>query len=116
MFANVDNNSTIAREEIFGPVVSVIPATSEDHAIDIANDTIYGLNSSVFTNDPERAYAVGRQLRAGTVGHNRFQTDFSIAFGGFKQSGLGREGGLEGLHPYLETKTMIFEEAPERAR
>ena len=116
VFANVDNNSTIAREEIFGPVVSVIPATSEDHAIDIANDTIYGLNSSVFTNDPERAYAVGRQLRAGTVGHNRFQTDFSIAFGGFKQSGLGREGGLEGLHPYLETKTMIFEEAPERVR
>ena len=116
VFANVDNNSTIAREEIFGPVVSVIPATSEENAIAIANDTIYGLNSSVFTNDPERAYAVGRQLRAGTVGHNRFQTDFSIAFGGFKQSGLGREGGVEGLHPYLETKTMIFESAPDRAK
>ena len=113
VFGNVDNNFTIAREEIFGPVVSVIPAGSEEDAVAIANDTIYGLNSSVFTNDPERAYAVGRQLRAGTVGHNRFHTDFSIAFGGFKQSGIGREGGVEGLHPYLETKTMIFDEAAD---
>jgi len=112
VFANVDNNSTIAREEIFGPVLSVIPASSEEHAIEIANDTIYGLNSSVFTDDPERAYAVGRRLRAGTVGHNGFRNDFGIAFGGFKQSGLGREGGIEGLHPYLEAKTMIFETAP----
>ena len=115
VFANVDNCSTIAREEIFGPVLSVIAATSEAHAIDLANDTIYGLNSSVFTNDPERAYAVGRRLRAGTVGHNGFRNDFGIAFGGFKQSGLGREGGVEGLHPYLEAKTMIFETAPARA-
>ena len=116
VFGNVDNSHTIAREEIFGPVLSVIPAASEEQAIDIANDTVYGLNSSVFTNDPERAYAVGRRLRAGTVGHNGFKSDFSIAFGGFKQSGLGREGGVEGLHPYLETKTMIFEEAPAAAR
>jgi acyl-CoA reductase-like NAD-dependent aldehyde dehydrogenase len=93
----------------------VIPAASEEEAIGIANDTIYGLNASVFTNDPERAYAVGRQMRAGTVGHNSFKTDFSIAFGGFKQSGLGREGGTEGLHPYLETKTMIFQQAPSAA-
>lgn len=115
VFGNVDNDSTIAREEIFGPVLSVIPAVSEEQAIEIANDTIYGLNSTVFTNDPERAYAVGRQLRAGTVGHNGFKTDFGIAFGGFKQSGLGREGGLEGLHPYLEAKTMVFESAPNAA-
>jgi aldehyde dehydrogenase (NAD+) len=115
VFAGVDNNSTIAREEIFGPVLSVIPAASEAQAIEIANDSIYGLNASVFTDDPERAYAVGRQLRAGTVGHNGFRTDFGIAFGGFKQSGLGREGGVEGLHPYLEAKTMIFETAPEAA-
>ena len=112
VFANVDNASTIAREEIFGPVLSVIPVADEEEAIAVANDTIYGLNSSVFTNDAERAYAIGRRLRAGTVGHNAFKTDFSIAFGGFKQSGLGREGGIEGLHPYLEAKTMIFEEAP----
>jgi aldehyde dehydrogenase (NAD+) len=116
VFANVDNNSTIAREEIFGPVLSVIPAASEEQAIAIANDTIYGLNSSVFTNDPERAYAVGRRLRAGTVGHNGFKSEFGIAFGGFKQSGIGREGGVEGLHPYLEAKTMVFETAPAAAR
>jgi acyl-CoA reductase-like NAD-dependent aldehyde dehydrogenase len=116
VFANVDNHSTIAREEIFGPVLSVIPATSEAQAIEIANDTIYGLNSTVFTNDPERAYAVGRQLRAGTVGHNGFKSDFGIAFGGFKQSGIGREGGVEGLHPYLESKTMVFETAPKAAQ
>ena len=112
VFANVDNHSTIAREEIFGPVVSVIPAASEEAAIAIANDSIYGLNASVFTNDADRAYAVGRRLRSGTVGHNAFKADFSIAFGGFKQSGIGREGGVEGLLPYLETKTMIFETAP----
>ncbi|MGF7149365.1 acyl-CoA reductase-like NAD-dependent aldehyde dehydrogenase [Sphingomonas zeicaulis] len=84
----------------------------EEAAIAVANETIYGLNSSVFTNDPERAYAVGRRVRAGTVGHDSFKTDFTIAFGGFKQSGLGREGGVEGLNPYLEAKTMILEEAP----
>jgi aldehyde dehydrogenase (NAD+) len=97
-------------------VLSVIPAASEEQAIDIANDTIYGLNSSVFTHDPERAYAVGRRIRAGTVGHNSFKTEFSIAFGGFKQSGIGREGGSEGLYPYLEAKTMIFEQAPSAAK
>lgn len=112
VFADVDNHSTIAREEIFGPVVSVMPARDEEQAIAIANDSIFGLNASVFTNDPEHAYAVGRQLRSGTVGHNAFRADFSIAFGGYKQSGIGREGGLEGLLPYLETKTMIFETAP----
>lgn len=112
VFGNVDNNSTIAREEIFGPVISVIPAKSEEHAIELANDSIYGLNSSVFTNDVERAYAVGRRLRAGTVGHNGFKVNFNIAFGGFKQSGIGREGGAEGLNPYLESKTMIFEGTP----
>jgi len=110
VFANVDNASTIAREEIFGPVLSVIPADSEEQAIEIANDTIYGLNASVFTNDAERAYAVSRRLRAGTVGHNSFKTDFSIAFGGFKQSGIGREGGTEGMYPFLEAKTVILDQ------
>ena len=115
VFANVDNGSTIAREEIFGPVLSVIPADSEEQAIEIANDTIYGLNSSVFTNDPERAYAVGRRIRAGTVGHNAFKTDFSIAFGGFKQSGIGREGGREGMYAYLEAKTIILDQRVPKA-
>lgn len=113
VFAGVENGATIAREEIFGPVLTVLPAEDEEHAIQIANDTNYGLNSSVFTNDPERAYAVGRRIRAGTVGHNAFKTDFTIAFGGFKQTGIGREGGTEGLHPYLEAKTMIFDEPAE---
>jgi len=112
VFSNVDNSQTIAREEIFGPVVSVIPAQDERDAVAIANDTIYGLNASVFTNDADRARAVAGQLRSGTVGHNSFRTDFSIAFGGFKQSGIGREGGTEGLLPFLETKTVILEQPP----
>ena len=97
MFGNVDNGSTIAREEIFGPVLSVIPADNEEQAVDIANDTIYGLNASVFTNDLERAYATARRVRSGTVGQNVMRTECSLAFGGFKQSGIGREGGTEGL-------------------
>ncbi len=114
VFGNVDNGSTIAREEIFGPVLSVIPAEDERDAVRVANDTIYGLNASVFTDDLERARAVAGELRSGTVGHNAFRTDFGIAFGGFKQSGIGREGGLEGLYPFLETKTVILEGRPGR--
>jgi len=116
VFGNVDNNMTIAREEIFGPVVSVIPADSEDQAIAIANDTVFGLNASVFTNDCDRAYAIAREIRAGTIGHNGFKTDFSIAFGGFKQSGLGREGGTEGLLPFLEAKTVILDNPPSHLK
>jgi aldehyde dehydrogenase (NAD+) len=112
VFGNVDNSSTIAQEEIFGPVLSVIPARDEEHAVALANATIYGLNASVFTNDLDRARQVAGQLRSGTVGHNAFRTDFGIAFGGFKQSGIGREGGTEGLLPFLETKTVILEGRP----
>ena len=112
VFANVDNSSTIAQEEIFGPVLSVIPADDEDQAVALANDTIYGLNASVFTNDVDRARQVARRLRSGTVGHNAFRTDFGMAFGGFKQSGIGREGGTEGLLPFLETKTVVLEGTP----
>nr|WP_047165595.1 aldehyde dehydrogenase [Sphingomonas sp. Y57] len=112
VFGNVRNDFAIAREEIFGPVLSVIPVDSEAEAIDTANDTIYGLNNSVFTNDPDRAYGVARRLLSGTVGHNIWRTDFSIAFGGFKQSGVGREGGTEGLLPYLESKTIVLEGQP----
>ena len=84
--------------------------------VEKANDTIYGLNSSVFTEDVDRAREVARELRAGTVGHNAFRTDFGMAFGGFKQSGLGREGGIEGLRPYLETKTVILDGKPSSYR
>jgi acyl-CoA reductase-like NAD-dependent aldehyde dehydrogenase len=113
VFGNVDNGSTIGREEIFGPVLTVIPAANEQDAVRIANDTIYGLNASVFTNDVDRAREVARHLRSGTVGHNAFRTDFGMSFGGFKQSGIGREGGKEGLLPFLETKTVILEGRPE---
>ncbi len=116
VFGNVDNASTIAQEEIFGPVLSVIPAADEDDAVRIANATIYGLNASVFTPDPDRARAVATRLRAGTVGMNSFRTDFSIAFGGFKQSGVGREGGREGLMHFLETKTVILDSPPAEYR
>jgi len=112
VFANVDNSSTIAQEEIFGPVLSVIPARDERDAISLANASDYGLNASVFSHDTERAYRIARQLRSGTVGHNAQRTDFGIAFGGFKQSGLGREGGAEGLMSYLETKTIILNADP----
>jgi aldehyde dehydrogenase (NAD+) len=116
VFADVDNTLTIAREEIFGPVLSVIPVDNEADAVRVANDTIYGLNASVFTNDVERARQVAGQLRSGTVGHNAMRSDFGIAFGGFKQSGIGREGGREGLLPYLETKTVVLNEIPDRYR
>ena len=74
----------------------MIPADDEEDAVRIANDTIYGLNASVFTNDVDRARQVAARLRSGTVGHNAFRTDFGVAFGGFKQSGIGREGGTRG--------------------
>src|SRR5580692_10633487 len=113
VFGNVDNHSVIAQEEIFGPVLSVIPAADEDDAVRVANDTIYGLNASVFTNDVNRAREVAGQLRSGTVGHNAFRTDFGVSFGGFKQSGIGREGVHEGLPHFLETKFMVLEGQPE---
>ncbi|MCZ9881987.1 aldehyde dehydrogenase [Arthrobacter sp. B2a2-09] len=114
VFANVDNRSTIAQEEIFGPVLSVIPAENEEHAIELANGTPYGLNSAVFTNDIDRAYQVARRLRSGTVGHNGFKTDTRMGFGGFKQSGVGREGGIQGVFPYLESKTVLLDGTPTR--
>ncbi|PRE19959.1 aldehyde dehydrogenase [Burkholderia multivorans] len=110
VFANVDNRSRIAQNEFFGPVLSVIPADSEQHAIDMANDTIFGLNAAVFTHDTERALKVARRLRAGSVGHNASRTDFSIGFGGFKQSGIGREGGTGGLEAFLESKTVVLDQ------
>jgi aldehyde dehydrogenase (NAD+) len=110
VLAKVDNGSFAGQNEFFGPVLSVIAADSEQHAIDMANDTIYGLNAVVFTRDNERAMRVARQLRAGSVGHNAPRTDFSIGFGGFKQSGIGREGGTGGLEAFLESKTVVIDE------
>lgn len=112
LFLAPDNSLKIAQEEIFGPVMTIIPADSEEHAIQIANDSIFGLNASVFTEDVDRALAVARQIRTGTVGHNAQRADFGIAFGGFKRSGIGREGGVAGLRLYLEQKTIILDEIP----
>jgi hypothetical protein len=88
-----------------------IPA-HEEQAIAVANDSIYGLNASVFTEDVDRARWVAGRLHSGTVGHNNVRSDFGMAFGGFKQSGIGREGGIEGLLGYLETKAVILEGTP----
>ncbi|MEU6646336.1 aldehyde dehydrogenase [Saccharomonospora sp. NPDC046836] len=107
VFADVDNSSTIAQEEIFGPVLCVIPAKGEEEAVRIANETVYGLNASIFTQDRGRARRVARQLRSGTVGHNAQRADFGIGFGGMKKSGIGREGGRQGLLHYLESKTVV---------
>lgn len=112
VFGHVDNAARIAREEIFGPVLAVIPVDDEVEAIAVANDSPFGLAGAVFTDDADRAYAVARQLRTGTVSHNMLRLDFSIAFGGFKQSGVGREGGVEGLLSYLETKTVLLDGRP----
>ncbi len=112
LFADVSNDHTIAREEIFGPVVCVIPVDDEAAAISVANDTKYGLAASVFTNDAERAYALSHELRAGTVTQNGISVDFSVGFGGFKESGIGREGGSQGLTAFLESKTVLLRGQP----
>ncbi|HWW65605.1 MAG TPA: aldehyde dehydrogenase [Sphingomonadaceae bacterium] len=115
LFADVDNKSTIAQEEIFGPVLSLIRAEDEDHAIALANDSLYGLNSAVLTGDSQAAYRIGRRLRAGGFAQNGMSADFGLPFGGFKQSGIGREGGIEGFEPYVESKAMLLDEAVELA-
>lgn len=108
VFAGVGSQATIAQEEIFGPVITVIPAKDEDDAVRLANDTIYGLDGSVFTNDRDLAYQVARKVRTGTMGHNLHRYDFGVCFGGFKQSGIGREGGQNGLRSFLETKAIML--------
>ena len=110
IFGHVDNRSTIGQQEVFGPVLSVIAADDERHAVKLANDTIFGLNAAVFTHDSDRFIAIARELRSGTVGQNASRPDVSIGFGGFKQSGIGREGGVEGLMPFLESKTVVFDQ------
>jgi betaine-aldehyde dehydrogenase len=107
VFANVDNKMTIAQEEIFGPVLSIIPYDDEDDAVRIANDTIYGLAGGVWSGDPERAKRVARRLRTGQVEINGGKFNPMAPFGGYKQSGNGRELGKYGLEEYLEVKAML---------
>lgn len=107
IFTGVSNEMTIAQEEIFGPVLSVITYKTEEEAIAIANDTIYGLHAYVSSSDMERAQRVAAQINAGRVAINTIYHDALAPFGGFKQSGLGREGGLYGLEEQLEPKVII---------
>ncbi len=107
VFGNVNNDMTIAREEIFGPVLCVIPYQDLNEAIAIANDTEYGLAAYIWSGDLEQARNVAAQLRAGQVCLNGNSGDFSAPFGGYKQSGNGRESGPEGLEEFLETKAVL---------
>ncbi len=108
IFDNVDNQMSIAREEIFGPVLSTIPFRSEEDGVRLANETAYGLAASVYTRDLDAAFRVSRALRAGTVGVNAYsEGDITTPFGGYKQSGFGgRDKGLEALEQYTEKKTI----------
>jgi acyl-CoA reductase-like NAD-dependent aldehyde dehydrogenase len=108
VIAQVDNSMTVAQEEIFGPVVTVIPFEDESEAIAIANDVRYGLMATVWTGDPARGHRIAARIKSGTVGINMPYTAFpGIPFGGYKQSGFGRELGLDTLDAYLETKSVI---------
>ena len=107
LFADVTNDMTIAREEIFGPVLSLIAYDDLEDAIAIANDTDYGLAGAVFTADLEKGIGVARRVRTGTFAVNTTQgMDFNGPFGGFKSSGVGRELGPEGIHAFCEDKTI----------
>ena len=107
IFTNVKNDMRIAREEIFGPVLSIIPYKSEEEAIAIANDTNYGLAAYISSSDSARANRVATQISAGRININGFSHDPQTPFGGFKQSGIGREFGVYGLEAYLEPKAIL---------
>jgi len=109
LFTDVSNDMTIARQEIFGPVLVMIPFDDDDDAISIANDSDYGLSGAIFSADKSRALAMARRIRTGTLSVNggRFYSA-DAPFGGFKQSGVGREMGLEGLMEYMEIKTVAY--------
>ena len=109
VFANVDRKMMVAQEEFFGPVLAVLAYTDVDDAIAIANDSKYGLAGAVFTHDADNARKIARGVRTGTFSQNGAKSDFGIGFGGFKQSGIGREGGIQGLHGFLENKTLFLD-------
>ena len=108
LFADVSNDMSIAREEIFGPVLSVIPFDGEQEAVRLANDTDYGLAATVWTSDVSRAMRMTKAIKAGTVGVNGYQLEPNSPFGGFRQSGLGREGGRAAIESYTEIKTVLL--------
>ncbi|MBY6678871.1 aldehyde dehydrogenase [Rhodococcus sp. BP-332] len=106
VFADVDNGDRLAREEVFGPVMALIPFEDDADAVQMANDSNYGLGGSVWSADEDRALAVARQVRTGTIGLNYYTLDLGAPFGGFKDSGLGRELGPEGIDAYLEYQSV----------
>ncbi|MDA3628389.1 aldehyde dehydrogenase family protein [Saccharopolyspora sp. WRP15-2] len=108
IFADVANSMTIAQQEIFGPVLTVVPFDDEDEAVRLANDTEYGLGAGVYTKDVQRAFRVAKRIRCGTVGINGFQVEPHLPFGGYKQSGIGREGGRSAYEAYTELKTVLL--------
>jgi aldehyde dehydrogenase (NAD+) len=108
VFADLDNNATVSREEIFGPVLSLIPYSDEQEAVAIANDSVYGLGGTVWSSDPERAANVARRVQSGTIGVNHYVNDPVAPFGGVKHSGMGRELGPEGLHAFQVYKTIYM--------
>jgi aldehyde dehydrogenase (NAD+) len=107
VFTDVRNDMTIAREEIFGPVLCIIPYEDEDDAVRIANDTPYGLSGYVTSRDLERARRVAKRIRSGNVHINGARLDFAGCFGGYKQSGNGREWSVAGLEEFLELKAVF---------
>ncbi len=117
LFTNVTNNMCIAQEEIFGPVLAVIKVKDEEEALKVANDSVYGLAGGVWSSNPSRAMGVARKLRAGTVWINEWHllNDF-VPFGGYKQSGIGRELGIEGVKAYTELKHIHVDEVLDRKK
>jgi aldehyde dehydrogenase (NAD+) len=112
VFCDASNDMVIAREEIFGPVTAMIPYDTLDEAVAIANASEYGLSGGVYTHDTDRAYAVARRIRTGHFTQNGREFDLTNPFGGFKKSGVGREGGPEGMDAYVELKTVFLPQAP----
>ena len=106
VFADVRNSDRLAREEVFGPVIALMPFDDDDEAVQVANASNYGLAGSVWTADEDRALAVARRVRTGTIGLNYYALDLGAPFGGMKDSGIGRELGPEGINAYLEYKSI----------
>jgi betaine-aldehyde dehydrogenase len=114
IFDKVDNRMEIAREEIFGPVLSIITFSTVDEAIQLANDTRYGLAASIWTRDIYQAHSLARRIRAGTLWINTYGAFFNeVPFGGYKESGVGRELGKAGLKEYTELKSITLDLSPD---
>ena len=113
LLTNVSNDSTIAQEEIFGPVIVVIPYDDEADAVRLANDSKFGLSGSVFTSDPVKGFEIARRIRTGTFRVNTMSADFNSSFGGYKESGIGREHGPYAIDEYLLDKTISIEPGEE---